>query len=28
VHGLGSMMFGLVVKKFFNIELILDWKLN
>jgi hypothetical protein len=24
VHGLGSMMFGLVVKKFFNIELILD----
>ncbi len=28
VHGLGSMMFGLVVQKFLNIEWFLHWKLN
>jgi hypothetical protein len=28
VHGLGSMMFGLVVQKFLNNEWFLRWKLN
>ncbi len=28
VHGLGSMMFGLTVQKFLNIEWFLHWKLN
>jgi hypothetical protein len=28
VHGLGSMMYGLAVQKFLNIEWILHWKLN
>jgi hypothetical protein len=28
VHGLGSMMFGLVVQKFLNIEWFFHWKLN
>jgi hypothetical protein len=28
VHGLGSMMFGLVVQKLLNIEYFLHWKLN